>query len=172
MINDICKFIIDENTLKEYETSINDALHSGPAGGDRLRYFLQVMMLSRACVDVLQNIDMNDMIKTLREEAEKRLENMEEMIHANIVEMQQTYSEILQKVDAKVASLQAHYECLESISKSIKPWDAEGNMSVLAAEMSDRLSMLEEGLLTLVKLRQSEEFARLCTIEKEFASQK
>ena len=169
MIDDIRKLVIDDVTLETYEASLRELLLGEVAGGDRLRYFIQLMIMSRICAEAIEKADREDMVSALLVESDQRKAKMDELLCEESSDLQKKYAELLKKEKEIIASFRTYFDCLESVAGSIRPWDETGEMGLLAAEMKENLAKLEEGLQTLVKLRQSEDFAKLCNMDKELA---
>lgn len=167
MIDDIRKLVIDDVTLETYETSLKELLLGGAADGDKLRYFIQLMIMSRICAEALEKADREDMLSALLVESDRRKEKMDELLCDESSDLQKKYTELLKKDKDILASFRTYFDCLESVASSIRPWDENGEMGALAATIKDELAKLEDGLLRLVKLRQSEDFAKLCNMDKE-----
>lgn len=169
MIDDIRKLVIDDVTLETYEASLRELLLGEVAGCDRLRYFIQLMIMSRICAEAIEKADREDMVSALLVESDQRKAKMDELLCEESSDLQKKYAELLKKEKEIIASFRTYFDCLESVAGSIRPWDETGEMGLLAAEMKEKLAKLEEGLQTLVKLRQSEDFAKLCNMDKELA---
>ena len=169
MIDDIRKLVIDDVTLETYEASLRELLLGEVAGGDRLRYFIQLMIMSRICAEAIEKADREDMVSVLLAESDQRKEKMDELLCEESSNLQMKYAELVKKEKDIIAAFRTYFDCLESISGSIRPWDENGAMGHLTTEVQAKLTELEKGLQTLVQLRQSEDFAKLCNMDKELA---
>ena len=169
MIDDIRKLVIDDVTLETYETSLKDLLLGEVAHGDRLRYFIQLMIMSRVCAEALEKADREDMVSVLLVESDQRKEKMNELLCEESSNLQKKYAELIKKEKEIIAAFRTYFDCLESVAGSIRPWDENGAMGMLVTDVQGRLTELEKGLQELVKLRQSEDFAKLCNMDKELA---
>ena len=166
MIENIRQLVNDDVVLSRYETELKSILQFEAAGEDRLRRFMQLVILSRACCDALESIDKSDVLSGLLEESGRKQQHIHQMLAAESSELREKYEEIVSRENELMAEISAHYECLSSIADSVRPWDAGGEMASLKESVNASVQQLDKGLKDLVDVRKSDDFARLCQMEK------
>ena len=169
MIEQIRQLVTDDEMLGGYEASLRDILQGAMAGDDRLRHFLQLVILSRLCVEELDDLDKTGILSELQAEADRKKEQVREMIFSQSSELRKKYEDIVARQNAAMAEIRAHYEVLSSIAEAVGPWDTDGAMASRSTSVQTLLGELEAGLKTLVEIRKSEDFDRLCRMEAETA---
>ncbi len=161
MIDNLKDFLISNEELANMEEQLRQTMQQSLQQSDRLRTYMQLMIIVRQGCEALRALDTQQFLTQLKEELETRAKRSREEVDQLIVTTRDQVEGLGEKADALQKELKVRIDKVNDVAEGLGDMANDADLTRYREDAARLLSDLEQRIASLVELRNSKSFAEL-----------
>lgn len=161
MIEDLNAFLVSAQELAHLEEQLRQCFRECLQQPDRLRSYMQLMMMVRLGCEALGSLDTKGFLAQLKEDLQTQGKQARQQVEQQMTETKDSVEEISEKAELLQQEIKVRSDIVNDVIAGLGNVASDVELSQLQEQAANLLADVERRMKTLVELRNSQSFAQL-----------
>ena len=162
------EYLASEESLKEQETALKQAVEQRLHSPNRLRTYMQLLMIARVACEALEGIDQNAFLTSIKDEAEQAKGRSNQLLGDRAQLARQQVDELASSIGELQNELKQRGLCIDRIMQGLGELASSNEeLEQLKASAHNTMQEMEQRLQALAQMRQQQDFVEVCRLARQ-----
>lgn len=164
MIEYLKDFLLSDDELARQEEQLQQYFRERLQQPDRLRTYMQLMMIAKLACKALNALDTKDFLARLKEELQTQSEHAQQQIQQQMADTKSSVEELCDKANKLQQEIKVRSSLVNDIIVGLGNVTSDSELSKQQEQVATLLADMERRMAALVELRNSQSFSQLLSM--------